>query len=155
MRAAKFIGFVFLALFLGFIGTGDAGAEQETFKLVIYGSDEDGFYDEDGNQINGKVYEVARGTPIEIVFRFGGNIDPDVNVEEKHWVNMKLMTRADGTKPKTSTIVKKFEPVSLLKAESVIRWTAGEFGEKSLKLFCKTDCDGADYMDNIRIEIVG
>ncbi len=152
MRVTKFIGFVFLALFLGFIGTGDVGAGQETFKLVIYGSDEDGFYDEEGNQINGKVYEVARGTPCEIIFRFSGGMDPDV--EEKHWVNMKLLTRADGTQPKTSTIVKKFEPVSALRTESVIRWTAGEFGEKSLKLFCKTDCDGVDYMDNIRIKIV-
>ncbi len=67
---------------------------------------------------------------------------------------MKLIARADGTQPRTSTIVKKFDPVSALRRESVIRWTAGEFGEKSLKLFCKTDCDGVDYMDNIRIKIV-
>ena len=67
---------------------------------------------------------------------------------------MKLSTLADGTQPQTPTIVKKFDPVSALNRESVIRWTAGEFGEKSLKLFCKTNCDGVDYMDNIRINIV-
>jgi hypothetical protein len=40
-----------------------------------------------------------------------------------------------------------------LNKESSLSWIAGEFGEKSLKLFCKTDCDGMDYMDNIKIKI--
>jgi hypothetical protein len=75
----------------------------------------------------------------------------DPEVEEEHFVNMKLLRKADGTKPKKTTVVKKFETIDALRKESIMRWTAGEFGEKSLKLFCKTDCDGMDYMDNIKI----
>jgi hypothetical protein len=79
----------------------------------------------------------------------------DPEVEEEHFINMKLLSKADGSAVnKKKSIVKKFESVSALNEESTITWTAGEFGEKSMKLFCKTDCDGMDYMDNIKIKIV-
>lgn len=152
MKWIKFIGFGFFILLYGLTPAGTSIAAPEKFHLVIYGNDEDGFFDEEGNQLNGKEYKVARGTPIEIIFRFAGDMDPEV--EEEHFVNMKLIRKADGTKPKKTTIVKKFESIDALNKESVIRWTAGEFGEKSLKLFCKTDCDGMDYMDNIKIKII-
>ena len=152
MKWIKLIVFGFSIVLFGLMPAGTAIAAPETFKLVIYGNDEDGFFDEEGNQLNGQVYEVARGTPIEIVLRFAGEMDPEV--EEEHFVNMKLIKKADGTKPKKTTVVKKFETLDALNKESTIRWTAGEFGEKSLKLFCKTDCDGMDYMDNIKIKII-
>ncbi len=152
MKWIKFIGFGFFILLFGLTPTGTSIAGPETFHLVIYGNDEDGFFDKEGNQLNGQVYEVARGTPIEIVLRFAGEMDPEV--EEEHFVNMKLLKKADGTKPKKTTVVKKFESIDALNKESIIRWTAGEFGEKSLKLFCKTDCDGMDYMDNIKIIVI-
>ncbi len=151
----KWIKFIVLGLFIllfGLMPVGASIAAPEKFHLVIYGNDEDGFFDEEGNQLNGAVYEVTRGTLVEIVLRFAGEMDPEV--EEEHFVNMKLIRKADGTKPKKTTIVKKFETIDALRKESVMRWTAGEFGEKSLKLFCKTDCDGMDYMDNIKIKIV-
>ena len=152
MRRIKFIVFGFFILLFGLMPAGASFAAPEKFHLVIYGNDEDGFFDEEGNQLNGQVYEVTRGTQIEIVLRFAGEMDPEV--EEEHFVNMKLMKKADGTKPKKTTVVKKFETIDALQKESVIRWTAGEFGEKTLKLFCKTDCDGMDYMDNIKIKII-
>lgn len=152
MKWIKFIVFGLFILLFGLMPAGASMAGAEKFHLIIYGNDEDGFFDEEGNQLNGAVYEVTRGTPIEIVFRFAGDMDPEV--EEEHFVNMKLIRKADGTKPKKTTIVKKFETIDALRKESVMRWTAGEFGEKSLKLFCKTDCDGMDYMDNIKIKIV-
>jgi len=152
MKWIKFIIFGFFILLFGLMPAGASIAGPEKFHLVIYGDDEDGFFDEEGNQLNGAVYEVTRGTPVEIVLRFAGEMDPEV--EEEHFVNMKLIRKADGTKPKKTTIVKKFETIDALNKESIIRWTAGEFGEKSLKLFCKTDCDGMDYMDNIKIKIV-
>lgn len=151
----KWIKFIILGIFIlqfGLMPTGESIAAPEKFYLVIYGNDEDGFFDEEGNQLNGSVYEVVRGTPVEIVLRFAGEMDPEV--EEEHFVNMKLIRKADGTKPGKTTIIKKFETVDALNKESIIRWTAGEFGEKSLKLFCKTDCDGMDYMDNIKIKII-
>ncbi len=152
MKAIKIIIFASVVLFLGFIQAVETTAAQDTFKLVIYGNDEDGFIDEEGNQLNGMVYEVKKGTQVEIVLRFAGEMDPDV--EEEHFVNIKLLSKADGTKPEKSTVVKKFETLDALNKESVMKWTAGEFGEKSLKLFCKTDCDGMDYMDNIKIKVV-
>ena len=152
MRALKIIMLAALVLFLGFMQAAETAAAQDTFKLVIYGNDEDGFFDEDGNQINGMEYEVKRGTAVEIILRFSGEMDPEV--EEEHFVNMKLMSKADGTKPEKTTIVKKFGTIDALNKESVMTWTAGEFGEKSLKLFCKTDCDGMDYMDNIKIKVI-
>ena len=151
----KWIKFIVLGLFIllfGLMPVGASIAGPEKFHLVIYGNDEDGFFDEEGNQLNGAVYEVTRGTLVEIVLRFAGEMDPEV--EEEHFVNMKLIRKADGTKPKKTTVVKKFETIDALNKESIIRWTAGEFGEKSLKLFCKTDCDGMDYMDNIKINVV-
>lgn len=149
MKWIKFIAVGFFILLFSLISTGASIAAPETFRLVLYGNDEDGFFDEEGNQLNGQVYEVTRGTQVEIVLRFAGEMDPEV--EEEHFVNMKLIKKADGTKPKKTTVVKKFETLDALNKESIIRWTAGEFGEKSLKLFCKTDCDGMDYMDNIKI----
>ena len=132
---------------------GESMAAPDPFKLVIWGNDEDGFFDEEGNQINGMVYEVVRGTTIEITIKFSGEMDPEV--EEEHFINMKLLSKADGSPvDKKKSIIKKFEPVNALDTESTIKWTAGEFGEKSLKLFCKTDCDGMDYMDNIKIKII-
>lgn len=153
MKLAKIIGLTVIALCFGLMLSGDTHAGQEKFELIIYGNDEDGFFDEEGNQLNGMVYEVAKGTPIEITLRFSGEMDPEV--EEEHFINMKLLSKADGSEvDKKKNIVKKFEPVNALDKESTIRWTAGEFGEKSLKLFCKTDCDGMDYMDNIKIVVV-
>ena len=152
MKWIKFIGFGFFIVLFGLTPPGASIAAPETFHLVIYGNDEDGFFDEEGNQLNGKVYEVTRGTQVEIVLRFAGDMDPEV--EEEHFVNMKLIKKADGTKPEKTTIVKKFETIDALRKESVMRWTAGEFEEESLKLFCKTDCDGMDYMDNIKIKVI-
>ena len=153
MKVTKFIVFTLCLLGLCLALTGDSMAAQEKFELIIYGNDEDGFFDEDGEQLNGMVYEVARGTPIEITLRFSGEMDPEV--EEEHYINMKLLSKSDGSEvDKKKNIVKKFEPVSALNKEATIKWTAGEYGEKSLKLFCKTDCDGMDYMDNIKIRIV-
>ena len=128
---------------------------QDPFKLVIFGNDEDGFFDEEGNQLNGKVYEVAKGTPIEITIKFAGETNPEV--EESHFIEMKLLSKKDDSPvdEKESIIEKigKFEPITALNKVSSISWIAGEFGEKSLKLFCKTDCDGTDYMDNLQIKI--
>ncbi len=153
MKLAKIIVLTFIVLCFGHMLSGDTHAGQEKFELLIFGNDEDGFYDEAGNQLNGMVYEVAKGTPIEITLRFEGEMDPEV--EEEHFVNMKMLSKADGSEVnKKKNIVKKFEPVNALNKESIIKWTAGEYGEKSLKLFCKTDCDGMDYMDNIKIVIV-
>ncbi len=153
MKLAKIIVLVSLVLCFGFILSGDANAGKEKFELLIFGNDEDGFFDEEGNQLNGMVYEVTKGTPIEITLRFSGEMDPEV--EEEHYITMKLLGKADGSPvDKKKSIVKKFEPVSALNEESTITWTAGEFGERSLKLFCKTDCDGMDYMDNIKIKII-
>lgn len=153
MKSVKLIVCAFLVFSFALMPTGESIAAQDPFKLVIYGNDEDGFFDEEGNQLNGKVYEVARGTPIEITLKFSGEMDPEV--EEEHFVNMKLLSKKDGSPVnKKKSIVKKFEPVNALNTESTIKWTAGEFGEKSLKLFCKTDCDGMDYMDNIKIKII-
>ncbi len=125
---------------------------QDPFKLVIFGNDEDGFFDEEGNQLNGKVYEVTRGTPVEITIKFSGDMDPEV--EEKHVINMKMLSKKDG-RPVASreSLINKFAPITALNKASSISWTAGEFGEETLKLFCKTDCDGVDYMDNIQIRI--
>lgn len=153
MKVTKFIVFSLFLMGLCLALTGDSSAAQEKFELIIYGNDEDGFFDEDGEQLNGMVYEVTKGTLIEITLRFSGDMDPEV--EEEHFINMKLLSKADGSKvDRKKNIVKKFEPVSALNKESTISWTAGEYGEKSLKLFCKTDCDGMDYMDNIKIKIV-
>ena len=125
---------------------------QDPFKLVIFGNDEDGFFDEEGNQLNGKVYEVTRGTPVEITIKFSGDMDPEV--EEKHVINMKMLSKKDG-RPVAAreSLLNKFAPITALNKASSISWTAGEFGEETLKLFCKTDCDGVDYMDNIQIRI--
>jgi hypothetical protein len=125
---------------------------QDPFKLVIFGNDEDGFFDEEGNQLNGKVYEVTRGTPVEITIKFSGDMDPEV--EEKHVINMKMLSKKDG-RPVAAreSLINKFAPITALNKASSISWTAGEFGEETLKLFCKTDCDGVDYMDNIQIRI--
>lgn len=153
MKAFKLIILGFFVFSFALMPTGESIAAQDPFKLVILGNDEDGFFDEEGNQLNGMVYEVARGTPIEITLKFSGEMDPEV--EEEHFINMKLLSKADGSPVnKKKSIVKKFEPVSALNRESTIKWTAGEFGEKSMKLFCKTDCDGMDYMDNIKIKII-
>ena len=153
MKASKLIILAFVASSFALMPSGESIAAQDPFKLVIFGNDEDGFYDEEGNQLNGEVYEVTKGTPIEITLKFSGEMDPEV--EEEHFINMKLLSKADGSAVnKKKSIVKKFESVSALNQESTITWTAGEFGEKSMKIFCKTDCDGMDYMDNIKIKIV-
>ncbi len=104
MKAIKIIIFASVVLFFGFMQVVETTAAQETFKLVIYGNDEDGFIDEEGNQLNGMVYEVKKGTAVEIVLRFAGEMDPDV--EEEHFVNIKLLSKADGSKPEKSTVVK-------------------------------------------------
>ncbi len=155
VKIMKTLKFIFLSCFVlsfALMPIGDTVAAQDPFKLVIYNDDEDGFFDEEGNQLNGKVYEVSKGTPIEVTLVFAGEMDPEV--EEEHWINMKLLSKEDGSPvDKKKAIVKKFDTITAMNKESSLSWIAGEFGEKSLKLFCKTDCDGMDYMDNIKIKI--
>ena len=155
VKIMKTLKFIFLSCFVlsfALMPIGDTVAAQDPFKLVIYNDDEDGFFDEEGNQLNGKVYEVSRGTPVEITIKFSGDMDPEV--EEKHVINMKLLSKRDGRPVESKeALLNKFAPITALNKVSSISWTAGEFGEETLKLFCKTDCDGVDYMDNIQIKI--
>lgn len=126
-------------------------AHAEIFKITVYGNNDDGFHDKDGEELNNSVWKVAKGTQVEIVFKFDGDMDPDE--EEEHEVHMQLLRKADGEKPDKKTILKRLKPLSPTNLESVLTFTAGEFGEKILKLYCKTDCDGMDYMNNLRIEV--
>ena len=152
MKTLKLLFLSCCVLSFALMPIGDTVAAQDPFKLVIYGNDEDGFFDEEGEQLNGQVYEVSRGTPIEVKLVFSGDMDPEV--EEEHFINMKLLSKEDGNPvDNKKAIIKKFDTITALNKEASISWIAGEFGEKSLKLFCKTDCDGMDYMDNIRIKI--
>ena len=152
MKTLKLLFLSCCVLSFALMPVGDTVAAQDPFKLVVYNNDEDGFFDEEGNQLNGQVYEVSKGTPIEVKLVYSGEMDPEV--EEEHFINMKLLSKEDGSPVnKKKAIVKKFETITALNKEASITWVAGEFGEKSLKLFCKTDCDGMDYMDNIKIKI--
>jgi len=151
MKMAKHISCVMVAGFLllgGFVSQSHAA---ETFKITVYGNNESGFHDKDGEALNNSVWKVAKGTQVEITFKFDGDMDPAE--EEEHEVHMQLLEKADGEKPDQKTIVQRLKPISPTNLESVIKFTAGEFSEKILKLYCKTDCDGMDYMDNLRIEV--
>jgi hypothetical protein len=151
MNVWKYAICAFLVLCFGFAVPASHSIAGEPFKLIIYANDEDGFHDKDRNVLNNEVWKVAKGTEVEIVFIFDGNMDPAE--EEEHEIHMSLLRYADGKKPKKKLVVKRTKPLSATNLEQTISFTAGEFNEKILKIYCKTDCDGMDYMDNLRIEV--
>lgn len=77
----------------------------------------------------------------------------DPEEEEEHELHMSVLRHADGTKPEKKLVVRRLQPLSATTLEQTLSFTAGEFDEKILKIYCKTDCDGMDYMDNLRIEV--
>ncbi len=125
---------------------------RDTFKLTIHVNDEDGFHKEDGEIINNSVWKVAKGTQVEIVFKFEGEVD--LIEEEEHEIHMELLHYENGEKPKMELIVQRLKPLAPTNLETVLKFTAGEFGEKILKIYCITDCDGMDCMDDLRIEVI-
>jgi hypothetical protein len=151
MKAGKHIICAFIALCLGIGTMASEAIAGDTFKVIVYANDEDGFHDKDGNVVNNEVWKVPKGTEVEIIFKFDGLMDPDE--EEEHEIHMSLLRYADGTKPEKKLVVKKLKPLSATTLEQTFKFTAGEFNEKILKMYCKTDCDGMDYMDNLRIEV--
>lgn len=150
MKNTKYVSSVFLTwcLLLGGITQVHAA---ETFKLTIYGNNEKGFHDKNGETINNSVWKVAKGTQVEIVFKFDGAMDPAE--EEEHEIHMQLLKYENGETPDKKLVVQRLKPLSPTNLESVLKFTAGEFGEGILKIYCKTECDGMDYMDNLRIEV--
>ena len=152
MKAPRYISCSFLAgwLFLGgFPMQSHAG---ETFNLTVYTNDEDGFHNEAGQIINNSAWKIAKGTKVKIVFKFYSEMDsfPD----EEHEIHMELLRYENRGKPPRKIIVHKLESISATNLEVVLLFTAGEFGEKFLKIYCVTDCDGMDIMDNLRIEVI-
>jgi hypothetical protein len=124
----------------------------ETFNLTVYTSDEDGFHNEAGQIINNSAWKIAKGTKVKIVFKFNGEMES--SLDEEHEIHMGLLLYENRGKPPRKIIVHKLESVSATNLEAVLLFTAGEFGEKLLKIYCVTDCDGMDLMDKLRIEVI-
>ena len=124
----------------------------ETFNLTVYTNDEDGFHNKAGQIINNSTWKIAKGTKVKIVFKFNGEMDS--SLDEKHEIHIGLLRHENRGKPPRKIIVHKLESVSATNLEAVLLFTAGEFGGKLLKIYCATDCDGMDLMDNLRIEVI-
>jgi len=123
---------------------------QETLIKTVYVSDKDGFHDQEGNLVNNQTWKVPKGTQVRIVFKFDGVMTPG---EEEHEIQMSVLRLSDGTKPEKKRVVGRTKPLSANNMEQTLSFTSGEFSENILKIYCKTDCDGMDYMDNLRIEV--
>ncbi len=155
MKFSRYVTRVVLILCLSLLWlVTDSRAEEVhkgTFKIIIFANDVDGFFDEEGEFLNNTVWKVAKDTQVEIIFKFKGNMDPEE--EEEHEIHMQVLRFEDGSKPEKKLVVKRLKPLKADHTEEVLKFTAGEFKEKILKIYCKTDCDGMDYMDNLRIEV--
>ena len=151
MNAGKYIICAFIALCFGYGMVVSKAIAGDTFKIIVYANDEDGFIDEDGNLLNNKVWKVPKGTEVEIVFKFDGNMEPEV--EEEHEIHMSISRYTDGTKPEKKLVVNRLKPLSATTLAQTLNFTAGGFNEKILKMYCETDCDGMDYMNNLHIEV--
>lgn len=152
MKTARYITYPFLVWWFIFGGLALQSNAGEIFELTIYVNSEDGFHKEDGEILNNSVWKVAKGTQVEIVFKFAGEMD--LIEEEEHEIHMKLLRYENGEKPEMKLIVQRLKPLSPTNLKVVIKFTAGEFSENILKIFCITDCDGMDFMDDLRIEVI-
>ena len=124
----------------------------DTFTLTVSTNDDDGFHNKAGQIINNSTWKIAKGTKVKIVFKFNGEMDS--SLDEEHEIHMELLRYENRGKPPRKIIVHKLESVSATNLEAVLLLTAGEFGGKLLKIYCVTDCDGMDLMDNLRIEVI-
>ncbi len=155
MRSAKIIILAILVVFPGWLkSTAEAvaGTNQEMVRLILYLSDEDGFTDSEGNQLNGTTIGVCKGAKVEMVFRYKGEMETVSN--EEHQLDMKIKSFQKGKRPKGSWVVRRGNSINQMFKETSFSFIAGEFGEKELKVYCKAKCDGLDYMDNLSIKIM-
>lgn len=142
--------FIFLVLFFISIAV-PSSATTDVFQLTVLASD-NGFENIEGDNINNKSWEIKKGSIVEITFKFIGDMDEES--EEHHEIHMRLMRYENGKKPDKKLVLKRLSPLSATEKEQVIRFTAGEFLEKIIKIYCKTDCDGMDFMDKLTFRII-
>lgn len=155
MRSAKIIILAILIVFSGWLNpTAEAvaGTTQGTVRLILYLSDEDGFTDSEGNQLNGTTIGVCQGQKVKIIFRYKGEME--TVSKEEHQIDMKIKSFQKGKRPKSSWVVRRGNTVNQMFKETSFSFIAGEFGEKELKIYCKAKCDGLDYMDNLSIKVM-